>query len=302
MQGEWYAMQASGYSIRRATHVVGGLAVLLAVICLAVSHIAEPWGFKKLESVVFDSAQKRWDSVLSQTLQAGVFETSMPEWMVYAGEISSDRQSFKEFMLAPQSFNRTESLRLYAPRASLKGSLSSANLTLDLFNGKFWRVQNGEQVVIGFEEMSLPLGAMLKDSFSRNAAGPKRKHQFLSTPDLRTYIARKSGELKPRENNKRLSRAMTTLTLRTGIGLTVIPLSLFGLLAGLIRRRSSNRGSFIWAIGALLLCFGTLAAIPVMQLQLQSRSEWPIALWAIALVLVSYLLCMRRNRSVPVAA
>jgi lipopolysaccharide export LptBFGC system permease protein LptF len=302
MQGEWYAMQASGYSVMRACFFVVAFASALAACCLFVSHVAEPWGFRKIEKVVFEGAQKRWNNVLSQSLQAGVFETSMPQWMVYAGWLSEDRTHFREFMLAPQKIDSKQSVRLYAPKAKLKGQLENGDLSLDLFDGKFLRFQGGEQIVIDFEELSLPLGAMLKESFSKTTDAPRRKVQILSTPDLRRYIDRKKMELSEGKKSKRLTRAMTTLALRTGIGLTILPLSLFGILGGLVRRRSSRNNSYLWALGGLLVCFGSLAAIAPLQSIILLQSETLVCFVLGCVFLVAFGLCLERNKRVPKSA
>ena len=302
MDGEWYAMQASGYSVARAAFLVTSLATVLAASCLFVAHVAEPWGLRKIEKILFEGAQKRWDSVLGQTMQAGVFETSIPQWMVYAGFISEDRSSFRDFILAPQKAEPGKSVRLYAPRAELKGQIKNADLTLELYEGRFLRFQNDEQIAIGFDKMSLPLGTILKESFTKTGDAPRKKIQILSTPELRKYIQRKKSELKPGKKSKRLSRAMTTLALRTGVGLTIIPLSLFGLIAGLVRRRSSRNSSYFWIIGALLLCFGSLASIAPLQKVFPLETETLVVAVLGCITFFAMWVCFQRNQKAPKSA
>ncbi|MCX6124180.1 MAG: LptF/LptG family permease, partial [Proteobacteria bacterium] len=162
--GEYAAMLATGFPLKKSARPVFLIAVVLYVAAAACSVYGEPWGRKQLERFFYEKTQTEVDNLIKFRLQAGVFAEDFLRFVLYVERISEDRSTFSNVMIAPGGSSE-ESWMIMAPEGVITGSVAEGKLSLDLQNGVMHSSASAtnEHSVLRFEKLELDLLRLFRE-------------------------------------------------------------------------------------------------------------------------------------------
>lgn len=245
--GEWAALLASGYSLRRAA-----VPTMLVAVCLYFSAVMaaihlEPWGRRELTQFFYRKTQTELDNMIKYKLQPGVFFQDFLDYTLYAERISADRTRLENVLVAPANQAKQGSFTLLAPSGQILGSVEAGNLRLVLEYGVGFATGSVDQEasVVKFKRAEFDLIRM----FHEKILGPDAaEDDFRSyTPsELRAFISELASN--PKRDEAVFRRARYLFHQRISSPFAVISFALFGMVLGIMDPRRGKSFAYVGAI------------------------------------------------------
>ena len=295
--GEYAAMLASGFSLKRAAKPVFIIAVILYVVACFCAVYGEAWGRKELVSFYFRKTQTEVDNLVKHRLQEGVFSEDFMGYMLYAEKISSDRSRFGNLMIAPVAGSK-ERFTILAPTGGISGSVSEGKLNLLLEKGVLHSSsrEHGEQSVLTFDQMQIDLLSMFRE---RILGGDEVKDDYRSYPPLKLYKYINSIENDPDVPRSIYYKARFLLHQRIATPFIVVIFACFGMVLGVTDPRSGKNKAYVGAIVGIIGGYVVLMAFK--WFAEKGAISAPLAAWVPngALLLFGWFLMYQKNRLPP---
>jgi lipopolysaccharide export system permease protein len=240
--GEYVALLAAGYSLKRV-----GLPVWIMAGCLygfgaTCASFLEPWGRRELVQFIYRKTQTQLDNLIRFKLQPVVFIEDFVGYTFYAERISADREDFHNVMLAPsRNAGQGQDFFVMAPHGRIAGSVEEGQLRLSLDNGKAYsHSREGEgSSVLKFKHTEIDLLRLFQDQIF---GSDTKEDDFRSYPpfQLARYVDTLAAD--PQKDLKTYRRARFLLVQRLSIPFATISFALFGLVIAVQdQRRGKNR-------------------------------------------------------------
>jgi len=295
--GEYAAMLASGFPLRRAAKPVLIIAFVLYLLACYCSVYGEAWGRKELVNFYFRKTQTEVDNLIKVRLQEGVFSEEFMGYMLYAEKISPDRSRFGNLMIAPAGSSK-DRFTILAPTGGITGSVSEGRLNLLLEKGVLHssnRVR-GEQSILKFEQMEIDLLSMFRE---RILGGDEVKDDYRSYPPFKLYQYVNSIENDQTVPRQIFYKARFLLHQRIATPFIVIIFACFGMALGVTDPRSGRNRAYIGAISGIIGGYVVLMAFK--WFAEKGSISAPVAAWFpnAALLAFSWFLMYQKNRLPP---
>ncbi|RYZ50627.1 MAG: LptF/LptG family permease, partial [Proteobacteria bacterium] len=157
--GEYSAMMAAGYSLKRAMIPVLFVATAAYAIAVMSSVYFESWGRRETLKFYHRKAQTELDNMIKYRMKEGVFQDDFLGYVLYAEKISSDRSHLENVMLAPGRDSSKEHFTLLAPIASIDGSVEAGDLRMSFSHGIIYTAQpaSSDVSIMKFKKLDLDL-------------------------------------------------------------------------------------------------------------------------------------------------
>lgn len=249
--GEFTAMQAAGFSLRRAALpmflVAAGLYICTA---LSATHL-ESWGRREFLQFLYRNMQTQLDNFIKVQLKPGVFFDDFLGFVLYAEEISPDHTKLNKVLIAPRKANNGENyFTIFAPTGLISGSVENGDLKLNLRNGRSYAYDpTGKQTrVFEFNEADINL---LKVFPKRILGEKQKKDDFRSynAQELSSYVDRISSE---DPHSKNFYKASYLFHQRIGVPFIALIFGIFGMVLGIQDLRQAKNHAFMWVIVVVL--------------------------------------------------
>ncbi len=297
--GEYAALLASGYSLKRALVPVLIVAAGAYFLATTASVYFEAWARRETIAFTHRKAQTELDNIIRYRVKAGVFIDDFLGYVLYAENISPDRSHFENVMLAPGRDNQDQHFTLLAPAASINGSVESGNLRMSFDYGLIYTTQPNEtQVsVVKFKRAELDLLRIFRDQVlgSQSEADDYRSY----TPrDLWRYIDSKAKSTKADDIDKYL-KARYLFHSRFSMPFAAIFFALFAMVFGINDDRRGKNYGFLAA--TLTVVIGYIVMMSFKFLADKGQMSAPLAAWLPNLLLtgVAAFLIYQKNRLPP---
>lgn len=236
---EIVAIKAGGAGLSAILVPVGAFCVVGALITLAVTVYAVPWGNYSYKKMVVEIASAGVDS----SIKEGVFNTDFEGMMLYVERIDPGDKSLQGVFIRDTRNPKSE-VAITAPRGIRSFSKTDETLTLRLFDGEVNQVNLVDRAVNSIAFSTYDIRVSLGKLQAQQDQGEKRRDE-MTLSELSDYIAseKRAGRVPDSaimEMHEKFALALAALTL----GLLSIPLGL--------RSAFSRKGS---GMGLGLVCF-----------------------------------------------
>lgn len=248
--GEYAAMLAGGFPLKRAAIPVLLIGLILYVVSCFCAVYGEAWGRKELVNFYFRKTQTEVDNLIKYRLQEGVFSEEFFGYMIYAEKISVDRTRFGNMMLAPAA-GAKERFTILAPTGGISGSVMEGKLNLVLEKGILHSGNPAinEQTILKFEQMEIDLLRVFRE---RILGGDEANDDYRSFPPLQLY-----EYIKSIENNQSVDRliyykARYLLHKRIATPFIIMVFACFGMVLGVADPRAGKNMAYVGAICGII--------------------------------------------------
>lgn len=244
--GEFTAMLASGYSLNKAARPIIILGIALYFIGAYCSLNFEAWGRRETLQFYHRKTQTKLDNMIKVKMKSGVFLNDFLGYVLYAEEVSKDKTTFKNVLLAPGVATDDQNFSLMAPKGRLLGSVTTRDLRMSFDQGIFYMTDSNSKniSIVKFKKAQLDLLRI----FRERIYGPD-----LASDDYRSYPPVKLWEyvdsIKNHKNKSTYYKARFLLYQRIGMPFTVIAFALFAMVLGI---QDDRRGKSLGYIGVIL--------------------------------------------------
>ena len=197
---ELIVMRASGISLRKLTKPVVLFAILSCLITLSLSMFIRPWATYNFGRGMFEIAQKRTSSALSE----GVFNKLGP-LTIYAESIDSDTGKLENVIISDRR-NSDDTSNFIAKNGQLISNVDERSLMLRLYDGSIQQGVGLDYVVTNFDINNIQLDIDELEDEDGERGGKKTSEMYLS--ELSSNIEFISAAPKPlsKKDQKRLGR------------------------------------------------------------------------------------------------
>lgn len=294
--GEYAALLASGFSLRRAAGPVLIVGAILYVIAAASALNLEAWGRREMVQFLYRKTQTELDNMVRYKMQAGVFLDDFLGYVLYAEKISSDHSQFENVMLAPGSRNKRESFTLLAPSGAITGSVEAGNLKLSLDYGVAYsaRPNSDKMSIVKFNRAEIDLLRIFHEQILGNDSADDDYRSFRPS-ELVAYID--SVKDLPDQGNYR--RARYLLHQRIGAPFAVMAFAFFGMVLGVSDPRRGKSSAYVGAIVTIIAGYVLMMGFK----WLSEAGGWPapLAAWLPNILLLFFggFLAYQKNRLPP---
>ncbi len=297
--GEYTAMLAAGYSLRKAARpvlIIGTGLYFLTVFC---AMYFEPWGRREMVSFYHRKTQTELDNMIRVQMKSGVFLDNFLGYVLYAEKISPDRTRFDNVLLAPGVAQERQNFSLLAPSASITGSVESGDLKMAFDYGVLYSTapDQNQVSVVKFKRAELDLLRIFKEQiFGPDSA--KDDYRNLSPGKLWHYI----GEIKKDDTTDGRDAYYKSRFLfhqRLGMPFAVMTFALFGMVLGIGDERRGRSTGYIGAI--LTVIIGYVVMMGFKYLAEKGQISAPLAAWIPNILLLAFgaFLVYQKNRLPP---
>ena len=250
--GEYTAMLASGYSLKRAAVPVLLIASILYGVSVICSLYFEPWGRRETVAFYHRKTQNELDNMLKVKLKPGVFLDDFLGYVLYAERISPDRTRFEDVMLAPGNKNSDQSFTLLAPSGSVTGSVETGDLRMAFDHGVIYSTSpdSDQTSVVKFKRAELDIIRIFQEQiFGLDSSGDD--YRSFGPTELWDHIdsLQQAGKV----DDTHYYKARFLLHQRVSMPFACVTFALFAMVLGIQdTRRSKNSGY----LGAILTIIG----------------------------------------------
>lgn len=295
--GEYAAMLATGFPLKKAARPVFLIAVILYGVACYCAVYGEAWGRKELMNFYFRKTQTEVDNLIKYRLQEGVFSEEFLGYMLYAEKISPDRSRFGNLMIAPTGGSR-ERFTILAPAGGISGSVDEGKLNLILEKGVMHASnrERGDQSVLKFDEMEIDLLRMFREKI---LGGEEAEDDYRSYPPLKLYSYISSIENDPAVDRKIYYKARFLFHQRIATPFIVIIFACFGMALGVTDPRTGRNQAYIGAISGII--GGYVVMMTFKWFAEKGTIGAPMAAWLPNVVLLGFgwFLMYQKNRLPP---
>ena len=308
--GELAALLASGTSLLRLAQPVLVFGLLISLIGTASSLYLEPWAHQRLRLFMYEKAQSQLDNFIKVQLKPGVFNDGFFDYIFYTEKIDSTKTRLENVLIAPGHKQQDQNFSIYAPVGSLRGTVSTGDLTLTLSQGTIYSYpkDNDNLSIIKFGNMELDLLHMFKQQIFQNGKF-KRHYETLSFPQLRKYITQTKTEWRQaqsgpsidkkalRKLRRKYQKSHFLLQQRYSTSFLALAFGIFGMFFGIQNQRSGKSSAYAGVILTITFSYAALSAAK--WLGQGGNAPATLASWlpaTVALLVSGYLLFRRHRR------
>jgi lipopolysaccharide export system permease protein len=250
--GEYAALLAAGYSLKRAAVPTLIVAAVLYVFATFAAMHFESWGRRELTQFFYRKTQTELDNMIKYKMQPGVFLDDFLDYTLYAERISSDRTRLENVLIAPGNDNKEGSFTLLAPSGSISGSVEGGDLKLVLEYGVAYATRSADEgsSVLKFKRAEIDLIRIFQEKILGPDAADDDFRSYTPS-DLRKFIDELAAN--PKRDEAVFRRASYLFHQRVSSPFAVISFALFGMVLGISDPR---RGKSMAYLGAILTIIG----------------------------------------------
>ena len=254
--GEWTAMGACGYGIRRLSRSLVVASVFVSALTLGLSLEWTPNGEKAIKGLIV----KIGNTKISASLQAGAFTFGFFDLLIYADQVNAKGNQLKNVFIFDER-RPNDPVAVVAKTGSIVPIQSERDLdvahVLQLRDGNIHRNarETGAYQRVNFNEYNLFL--MIHEGVNVAANTPKMKGIQQILADMKTY----------KDRPDMMAEFDAELWRRIAMGLSPMAFLIVGLGFGVIRNRSAKANATMVAFGCMIfyLLAESFAASWVMQ-------------------------------------
>ncbi len=272
--GEYTAMIASGYSLRRALGPVLAMTTLAYIFALMGSMYFEAWGRRETIQFYHRKTQSELDNMIRYRMKPGVFLDDFLGYVLYAEHISPDRTRFENVMLGPGHGSETQHFSLLAPAAAITGSVEAGDLRMSFDYGIVYttKADSDEVSVIKFKRAELDLLSIFRDQIF----GPGNAED-----DFRSYspgeLGRYVDTLKDPKDRETYLKARFLYHQRMSMPFACFSFALFAMVFGIQDERRGKSHAFLGA--SLTIVIGYVALMFFKFLAEKGNISAPLGAW-----------------------
>ncbi len=296
--GEYAALLAAGYSLRRAAKPVMLVAAVLYFVAAASALNLEAWGRRELVQFLYRKTQSELDNMVKYKMQSGVFLDDFLGYVIYAEKISEDRTRFENVMIAPGTDNKKDNFTLLAPSGGISGSVETEDLTLSLDYGIAYSPRPGTDKisVLKFTRAEIDLLRVFREQIAGSDAADDDFRSFRAM-ELIEYVAKLGQD--PKRDEGLYRRASFLMHSRLGSPFAVVTFAFFGMVLGITDPRRGKSSAYVGAIATII--FGYILMMAFKWLAEAGHMAPVIAAWVPNLLLLSFglFLAYQKNRLPP---
>ncbi|MBQ47037.1 MAG: hypothetical protein CMP10_06085 [Zetaproteobacteria bacterium] len=296
--GEYTALLASGYSLKKAAMpvlLVGAILYGVAAIC---SMNLEAWGRREMVQFYHRKAQTQLDHMIRVKMKPGVFLKDFLGYTLYAENISDDKTRFYNVMMVPSN-KVNEDFTLLAPSAFITGSVESGDLRMRFDYGALYGKEgiDSDITIVKFKSAEIDILRIFQEQIfgADNAADDYRSFPLVK---LWNYL----DEIEhTRDGDQRNTwyKARFLFHQRIAMPFATIVFAMIGMVLGIQDERSGKSGGYIGAIAAIVGSY-----VLMMSFKFWSEQAFlsaPLAAWApnCLLFIFGAFLLYQRNRLPP---
>lgn len=251
--GELTAMLAAGFSLRRAFVPVFMMGVVLYGLGAYAASYFEAWGRREYMAFSHRKAQTAIDNMLRVNLRSGVFLDNFLGYVLYAENISADGTQMENVLLAPGRGQEKQNFILFAPSASIVGSVATGDLKMSFDYGMIHsgKPNSDESSIVKFKSMEVDLLRIFQDQIF---GSDSFVDDYRSYPPqkLREYLGTIKNSEKP-EDRDTFYKANFLFHQRFGMPFATIVFSLFGLIFGIQDERRGKSYGYLMTIAVIMI-------------------------------------------------
>jgi lipopolysaccharide export system permease protein len=297
VDGEYPAMLAAGFSLKKSAMPVMVVACILYLVGAMCAMNLEAWGRRELVQFFYRKTQTELDNYVRYKMQPGVFLDDFIGYTLYAEKISDDRQHFQNVLVAPGKKSKQD-FTMVAPSGAIKGSVEEGSLRLELDYGVAYsmRKNSDRTSIVKFKRMEIDLLRMFQEQILGDDTADDDFRSYRPT-ELWTYV----GGMKQSKdrNDSMYMRARYLLHQRMAMPFSTIPFAMFGMVLGVADPRKGKNSAYIFAIGATIGVY--ILSMGFKWLAENGHMEAPLAAWIPNFILVGFagFLLYQKNRLPP---
>lgn len=297
--GEYSAMMAAGYSLKRAMVPVLFVATAAYGIAVVSSVYFESWGKREGLKFYHRKAQTELDNMIKYRMKEGVFQDDFLGYVLYAEKISSDRSHLENVMLAPGRDSQKEHFTLLAPAASIDGSVEAGDLRMTFTYGIIYTAQpsSSEVSIMKFKKLELDLLRIFRDQIF----GPDSEeddYRNYGPIDLWNFIQKLQGSTEPRDRDIYF-KARYLFHQRFGMPFSCFSFALLAMVFGIQDERKGK--SYAYLLSCLVIVFGYILIMTFKFWADKGKISAPLAAWLPQFIMLFFALFLvyQRNRLPP---
>jgi lipopolysaccharide export system permease protein len=295
--GEFTAMLANGYSVRKAIMPVLILAVVFYVIAAICALNFEPWGRRELLKFGHRKAQTELDNLIRVKMKSGTFMTDFLGYVLYAEEVSSDRSHLTNVLLSPAGNAKGQNFTLFAPTATILGTVENADLTMMFNYGVMYSGEGRDEFnVIKFKSAELDMIRM----FQEQLLGGDQKDDYRSYPPGKLWnFIDKIRDNEKAQDSFQYHKARYLLHQRIAMPFAIIAFAMFAVVLGIHDERKGKNWGYIGSI--LTIISNYVLIMSFKWLTERGKMSAPLAAWLphIILLVFAFFLIYQKNRLPP---
>lgn len=249
--GEYAALLAAGFPLKRAARTVLFLGIVLYGIGVAAAMNLESWGRREMIQFLYRKTQTELDNLVKYKLQPGVFLENFLGYILYTEKIAPNRTNFENILIAPRNDAKNSNFFVAAPAGSIVGTVETGELRLKLEQGMAYsRKPNSDKISLTkFNHAEIDLLRV----FQEQILGPDNKED-----DYRSYrpveLWRYIRELKTQANPDLglIRRANYLFHQRIASPFAALTFALFGMVLGVSDPRRGKSSAYVGAIVTII--------------------------------------------------
>ncbi len=252
--GEYTALLAAGYSLKRALVPVVIVASCAYIFAALGSVYFEAWGRRETLQFYHRKTQNELDNLIRYRMKPGVFMDDFLGYVLYAERISADRTRLENVMLAPGKDSPAQNFTLLAPSASIDGSVSDGKLLMTFDYGVMYSTEatSPEISILKFKKAQMDLLHIFRDQIfgPENAEDDYRSY---SPVELWQFISKKPPlEGKDRDD---FLKARYLFHQRFSMPFACIVFVLYAMVLGIQDERRGKSHGFILASFTIVIAY-----------------------------------------------
>ncbi|MCX6119162.1 MAG: LptF/LptG family permease [Proteobacteria bacterium] len=295
--GEYAAMLATGFPLKKSAVPVFIICTFLYVAAAACSVYGEPWGRKQLERFFYEKTQTEVDNLIKFRLQAGVFAEDFLRFVLYVEEISEDRSTFTNVMIAPGG-SSDANWKIFAPKGTITGSVAEGKMSLNLKDGVLHSssIESKEHSILKFDNMTLDILRLFREQIL-GGADAQYDYRSYSPNQLSDYVDKISKD--PNVSREHYLKARFLWHYRFATPFVIFVFTCFGLVLGVTDPRSGKSRAYLGGVGGII--FGYVVVMTFKWFAEKGTIPAPIAAWLPIFLMTSFgfWLVYQKNRLPP---
>ncbi|MES2744481.1 MAG: LptF/LptG family permease [Bdellovibrionota bacterium] len=297
--GEYSAMVAAGYSLKRAMIPVIFVATAAYAIAVMSSVYFESWGRRETLKFYHRKAQTELDNMIKYRMKEGVFQDDFLGYVLYAEKISADRTHMENVMLAPGRESQKEHFTLLAPAASIDGSVEAGDLRMTFSYGMMYSTQpaSTDVSIMKFRKLDLDLLRIFRDQIF-GADSEEDDYRNYGPIDLWNYIDKIKASPDPKDQQTYL-KARFLFHQRFGMPFACFAFALMAMVFGIQDERKGKSHAYL--LSSLVIVLGYVLIMSFKYLSEKGSLSAPLGAWAPQgiMLLFAVFLVYQRNRLPP---
>jgi lipopolysaccharide export system permease protein len=303
--GEWAALLAAGFPLRRAAVPTLLVAVVFYGLAAASALNLEAWGRRELVQFFYRKSQTELDNLVKYKMQSGVFLDDFLGYVLYAEKISSDRTSFENVLLAPGGDAHGKgNFTLLAPSGNIAGSVEGGDLRLSLDNGIAYAAaagveKPGQVSVLKFNRAEIDLLRIFREQIIGADSAEDDFRSFTNSELMRYIDGFKAKAERTGDEESIFRRARYLWHQRIAAPFAVVTFAFFGMVLGVTDPRRGKSYGYAGAILTIILGYVMLMGCKALAESYGLNA--PLAAWLpnVALGLLGGFLLFQKNRLPP---